>query len=155
MTLLKNQCSVGVIVDDETYVGYGNEGINIAMIVFSILGILINSVFTFNYSKQIHSTRKNKSGKKVSAIEIILCTVAGTETLISICWLINNLLMNNTKNMYDHCLACTFIAHFEILLYLFDWMFLSFSLYHMKKFLDNPEELEESWKKLLNIYLCV
>ena len=156
MTLLKNQCSVGVIVDDETYVGYGNEGINIAMIVFSILGILINSVFTFNYSKQIHSTRKNKSGKKVSAIEIILCTVAGTETLISICWLINNLLMNNTKNMYDHCLACTFIAHFEILLYLFDWMFLSFSLYHMKKFLDNPEELEESWKKIIKyIFVCL
>ena len=61
MTLLKNQCSVGVIVEDETYVGYGNEGINIAMIVFSILGILINSVFAFNYSKQIHSAKKNKN----------------------------------------------------------------------------------------------
>ena len=155
MTLTENQCSVGVIVDDETYVGYGNEWINITMIVFSILGIIINSIFTFNYSKQIYLTISKKSEKKVSAIEIILCTVSCIETFISICWLLNNLLMNNTQNMYDHCFACTFIAYFEIFLYLFDWIFLSFLLYQMKRFLEKPEEIKESGKKFIKyIILC-
>ena len=69
MTLTENQCSVGVIVDDETYVGYENEGINITMIVFSILGIIINSIFTFNYSKQIYLTISKKSEKRYQQLK--------------------------------------------------------------------------------------
>ena len=156
MTIEENQCSSGLVVSKDLYVGYGNEIWNTIMIIFSIIGILINSIFTFNYSRQIHSTIKKKSGKDVSDIEVILCTVACIETLISICWLLNNLLMNNTQNMFDHCLACTIIAHVEIFLYLFDWMFLSFSLYQMKKFLEKPVEEKESWKKIIKyIIVCV
>ena len=43
MKLTENQCSVGVISNDETYVGYGNEGININYDCIFILNIRNNN----------------------------------------------------------------------------------------------------------------
>ena len=149
-----NQCREGVDTDQLIYVGYGTNWLNTIMIIISVLGIIINSIFTFNYGKQILETRKkNKKktdkDKDVSAVEIILCIVAFVETFISICWLINNLVMNNTQRMLEHCLGCSIIAHFEIFFYLFDWMILSTSLYQVRIILLNPERILESIKRII------
>ena len=149
-----NQCREGVDTDQLNYVGYGTNWLNTIMIIISVLGIIINSIFTFNYGKQILETRKkNKKktdkDKDVSAVEIILCIVAFVETFISICWLINNLVMNNTQRMLEHCLGCSIIAHFEIFFYLFDWMILSTSLYQVRIILLNPERILESTSRVI------
>ena len=149
----KFQCDVGINYNEGVYVGYGNVTMNIFMILISILGIIINGVFSYNYLKQMIQT-KNKENKGLSAVEKILCMVAMVETIISICWLINNLAMRKTNIMYDHCLACTIVAHFEIFLYLFDWMILSTSLYQIRIILLNPGKILESGKTVLK-YLIV
>ena len=155
MSLEENQCSVGVQVDKDVYVGYGTFGLNIIMIIISLLGIGINSIFSYNYLKQM-LVAKNKKGKKdISAVEKILCMVAIVETIISFCWLINNLFMNNTHNMYEHCGVCSAIAHIEIFFYLFDWMILSTSLYQVRILILNPEQLLESGRRVFKyVIIC-
>ena len=147
------KCSEGIEVKSDTYVGYGDLFINGIMIIFSILGILINSVFSYNYLKQMIQT-KNKENKGVSAVEKILCMVAMVETVISICWLLNNSVMSNTENMSSHCLWCKIVGHIEIFFYLFDWMILSTSLYQIKIILLQPEKILESGKTVIK-YLII
>ena len=140
-----NNCDLpeGVSANDTTFVGYGPSWLNTIMILISIFGIIINSIFVFNYLKSIIST-KNQSNSGISAVEKMLCMIASVETFISICWLLNNLFIRNTETMKERCGLCSTIAHFEIFLYLFDWMILSTSLYQIKIILLNPQQILES-----------
>ena len=149
----EGQCSKGITLSPDIYVGYGNVFINAIMIIFSICGIIINSIFSFNYLKQMIQT-KNKENKGLSAVEKILCMVAMVETIISICWLLNNFFMSNTQNMSNNCFWCKIVAHIEIFFYLFDWMILSTSLYQIKIILLQPEKILESGKTVIK-YLII
>ena len=127
----------------DEYVGYAKQGGNIVMIIISILGIIINSIFSIDYLKNIISI-KNRNNAGISAVEKILCMIAIVETFISVFWLINNIEMNNLTDD-SHC---QIIAHFEIFLNLFDWLILSTSLYQIKIILLNPQEILESGRRV-------
>ena len=68
---------------DEQYVGYEGKGGKIVLIIISILGIIINSIFSFDYLKNIISI-KNRNNDGISAVEKILCMIAIVETFISV-----------------------------------------------------------------------
>ena len=106
---------------DTQYVGYARAGGNIVMIIISILGIIINSIFSFDYLKNIISI-KNRNNDGISAVEKILCMIAIVETFISVFWLINNLTSKSSDGE-----NCQVIAYFEIILNIFDWLILSTS----------------------------
>ena len=140
------------MISGSNYVGYGTYELNIALILISIFGIIINSIFVFNYLKSIIST-KNQNNMGISAMEKMLCMIAMVETCISICWLLNNLFIQTTENMVEHCGFCKIIAHFEIFLYLFDWMVLSTSLYQIKLILLNPQNILESGRTVIKFVI--
>ena len=123
--------------------GFSGEGGNIVMIIISVLGIIINSIFSIDYLKNIISI-KNRNNAGISAVEKILCMIAIVETFISVCWLINNI--SYKKIDESHCLV---LGYFEIFLNLFDWLILSTSLYQIKIILLNPQEILESGKRVL------
>ena len=129
-------------LSDTQYVGYAGAGGNIVMIIISILGIIINSIFSFDYLKNIISI-KNRNNDGISAVEKILCMIAIVETFISVFWLINNLTSKSSDG--ENCQA---IAYFEIILNIFDWLILSTSLYQIKIILLNPQEILESGKRV-------
>ena len=129
---------------DIQYVGYAGEGGNIVMIIISILGIIINSIFSFDYLKNIISI-KNRNNDGISAVEKILCMIAIVETFISVFWLINNL---KSKSINGESDSCEVIAYFEIILNIFDWLILSTSLYQIKIILLNPREILDSGKRV-------
>ena len=129
---------------DESTAGFSGVGGNIVMIIISILGIIINSIFSIDYLKNIISI-KNRNNAGISAVEKILCMIAIIETFISICWLINNCSYQK-MNDNEHCKV---VAYFEIFLNLFDWLILSTSLYQIKIILLNPQEILESGKRVL------
>ena len=151
---MSNKCGVPDNIDEDTYVGFGSFGYNLVLIFISIFGIFINLFFVINYLKKIISI-KNKSNLGISAMEKVLCMIAFVETWISICWLFNNLFIQNVKKMKmdGYCLFCKIIAHFEIFLYLFDWMILSTSLYQIKIILLNPQQILESGKRVVKYIL--
>lgn len=151
------QCELPENLSEDTYVGYGTFETNLILILISIFGILINSIFVFNYLKSIIST-KNKNNVGISAMEKMLCMIAIVETFISICWLLNNLFIQKIKAMKDNCTFCKLIAHLEIFLYLFDWMVLSTSLYQIKLILLNPHQILESGRTVIKyviISFCI
>ena len=89
-------CDIDIeLNDDNIYVGYGTLTMNIFMILFSVFGIIINGIFCYNYLKQMIKSKI----KKLSAVENILWRVAAVETIISICWLTNNLALRKPKIM--------------------------------------------------------
>ena len=133
----KPECYVKV--DGTQYVGFVGEVGNGFMIFISIIGIIINSLFSLSYFVKIFKA-KAKSKKGISIIRLTLSLVAFIETIISICWLINNLFIQNTKKLDDRCEHCKRLAHFEVFFYIFDWMILSSSLYQIKRIIINPRE---------------
>ena len=138
---------------DKIYVGYGTLTMNIFMILFSVFGIIINGIFCYNYLKQMIKSKI----KKLSAVENILWRVAVVETIISICWLTNNLALRRPDIMAEKCTICKIVAHIEIFLYLFDWMLLSTSTYQIRIFLLNPKEFLQSSKtvnKFMILSVC-
>ena len=132
-------------ISEDAYVGYAGEVGNIFMIIISVLGIIINSVFSFEYSKNIISI-KNKNNAGISTVEKILSMIAIVETFISIFWLINNAF--GITSVTDATTGCQVVAYFEIFLNLFDWLILSTSLYQIKIILLNPQEILESGKRV-------
>ena len=130
------------IMPEQTNVGYAGPGGNVVMIIISVLGIIINSMFGFDYLKNIISI-KNRNNEGISAVEKILCMIAIVETFISVFWLINNI-----KSKSNTDTSCDVIAYFEIFLNLFDWLILSTSLYQIKIILLNPQEILESGKRV-------
>ena len=148
-----NNCILPDTKDGEKiFVGYGPSWLNTIMILISIFGIIINSIFVFNYLKSIIST-KNQSNSGISAVEKMLCMIAGVETFISICWLLNNVFIHDSIILKQRCSLCSTIAHFEIFLYLFDWMILSTSLYQIKIILINPQQILESGKRVVKFVI--
>ena len=143
-----NSTCIPEVIDNNDHVGFVGEFGNYLMIFISIFGIIINSFFSFIYIKAI-ITIKNRNNFGVSAVEKILSVVALVETIISICWLINNIFLSTTEKIRDHCGACKFIAYTEIFFYLFDWLILSTSLYQIKILLLNPEQILESGKRVI------
>ena len=141
-----NLCSIGS--DKDVYVGFANEGLNALMIILSICGICMNVFFSVSYLKKIFKIKKG-----VSSVETTLLCVSIVETLISICWLLNNSFIQNTRYLKDRCKLCKGIAHTEIFLYIFDWMILSSSLYQIKKIIQNPESLLAPTKSFIKIIL--
>ena len=142
-------------VDKDEYVGLAGKYFNLVLILISIFGILINSAFSIGYFRKIYSI-KNKNNSGISAVEKILCMIAFVETIISICWLLNNLFIQNQKKLEDHCTMCQGIAHIEIFFYLFDWMILSTSLYQIKIILLNPQKILESGRRVIKyIIVCL
>ena len=137
------------ITNEDTYVGYAGKGGNIVMIIISILGIIINSIFSFDYLKNIISI-KNRNNAGISAVEKILCMIAIVETFISVFWLINNLTTANPpkSSSDEENKKCDIVAYFEIFLNFFDWLILSTSLYQIKIILLNPQEILESGKRV-------
>ena len=139
---MSKNCNItdfGIAQGDLKYVGYGDETLNNIMIIISIVGIIINCFFGFSYAKKIID-----SSLKVSIMERILCIIAITETLISVCWLINNYKIKNTEYFGSNCDSCLILAYVETFLYLFDWMILSMSLYQIKKIILNPQQILDS-----------
>ena len=134
-----NPCYVKINENDTEYVGLVGEVGNGFMIAISVLGILINSSFSISYFAKIFMA-KAKSKKGISIIRLTLSLVAFIETIISICWLINNSFIQNTKKLGDRCSNCKALAHFEVFFYIFDWMILSSSLYQIKRIIINPRE---------------
>ena len=135
--------------NEDTYVGYAGKAGNIVMIIISILGIIINSIFSFDYLKNIISI-KNRNNAGISAVEKILCMIAIVETFISVFWLINNLATANPpkSSSDEENKKCDIVAYFEIFLNFFDWLILSTSLYQIKIILLNPQEILESGKRV-------
>jgi len=135
--------------NEDTYVGYAGKAGNIVMIIISILGIIINSIFSFDYLKNIISI-KNRNNAGISAVEKILCMIAIVETFISVFWLINNLTTGNPpkSGSDEENKKCDIVAYFEIFLNFFDWLILSTSLYQIKIILLNPQEILESGKRV-------
>ena len=123
------------------YPGYAGTPGNIVMMIISILGIIINSIFSIGYLKNIISI-KNRDNAGISTVEKILCMIAIVETFISVFWLINNCMVDAKEG------PCKIIAYFEIFLYIFDWLILSTSLYQIKIILLNPQEILESGKRV-------
>jgi hypothetical protein len=135
----------GIKSDNEIeYVGLGGNVFNTIMIFISVFGIFINLFFSGSYFRKIYKN-KNKGLSDVSTVEKTLCLVAVVETFISICWLLNNSFIqtNQKLNTENYCKFCIFIAHFEIFLYLFDWMILSASLYQIRMIIFNPKKIFE------------
>ena len=135
---------------DTQYVGYAGEAGNIVMIIISILGIIINSIFSFDYLKNIISI-KNRNNDGISAVEKILCMIAMVETFISVFWLINNLKSKSLNGESDNCEV---IAYFEIILNIFDWLILSTSLYQIKIILLNPQKILESGRRVFKYIIA-
>ena len=104
------------------YVGYSDEIGNIALIIISVLGFIINLIFSADYLTNIIKI-KNRNNNGISAVEKMLCVIAIIETFISIFWMINNI-----KGRAERDRSCKFIGHAEILFNLFDWLILSTSL---------------------------
>ena len=149
----EKQCEVQLGNQDGiVYVGYAGEFGNALMIVISVIGILINSTFSGTYLKRIFSSKKI-GGVDVSIMEEFLCVIAMTETLISVCWFINNCWIQNSDYFKDHCLFCQNLAHVESVLYLFDWMVLFRSFYQIKRIILNPTLILESKKYVIKIIL--
>ena len=144
--MVAKQCQADT--DDDEYVGLAGKYFNLTLIFISIFEIIINSLFSIGYFRKIYSI-KNKNNSGISAVEKILCMVAFVETIISICWLLNNLFIQNKENLEKHCSMCKGIAHIEIFFYLFDWMILSTSLYQIKIILLNPQKILESGKRVI------
>ena len=134
---------------ERVYVGYSGKTVNIIMIFISIFGILINATFSYNYSKKIYSSQKTRR-VGVSLVEKVLCVIAVIETLISLCWLIDNcfffLCTENKEDSTEISGLGKVIAYCEIFLYLFDWMILSTSLFQIKIIILNPQRILESGK---------
>ena len=65
------------------YPGYAGTPGNIVMMIISILGIIINSIFSIGYLKNIISI-KNRDNAGISTVEKILCMIAIVETFISV-----------------------------------------------------------------------
>ena len=128
-----------VKLDKTQYVGFVGEVGNGFMIAISVIGIIINSIFSISYFVKIFKA-KAKSKKGISIIRLTLSLVAFIETIISICWLINNSFIQNTNKLVDRCSNCKALAHFEIFFYIFDWMILSSSLYQIKRIIIKPRE---------------
>ena len=99
----ENQSSI-----EDNFVGYAGEAGNVILIIISIIGIIINLIFSVDYSKNI-ITIKNRNNAGISTVEKILCFIAIIETFISIFWMVNNL---KGKSKNDE--RCKIIAHFEI-----------------------------------------
>jgi hypothetical protein len=138
----KDVCRVDIDPNDKDvpkYVGFVGEVGNSFMIVISIIGIIINSSFSISYFYKIFKA-KAKSKKGISIIRLTLSLVAFIETVISICWLINNSFIQNTDKLINRCQLCQRLAHFEVFFYIFDWMILSSSLYQIKRIIINPRE---------------
>ena len=132
------------------YVGYADKGGNIVLIIISVLGIIINLIFSIDYSKNIILIR-NRNNNGISAVEKMLCVIAIIETFISIFWMINNI-----KGRAEPDRSCKFIGHAEILFNLFDWLILSTSLYQIKIILLNPQQILVSGKRVFNyVILCL
>ena len=117
-------------------IGYGNSFLNIFMIILSCLSISLNLIFAILYIKKIRADKYT-----ISSIEKLLCIISITETLISVCWLINSLAMSTPDGRKRNCTGCRILGHFEIFLYLFDWIILSSSLYQIKQMIINPLKL--------------
>ena len=147
----KNACFVDIGNKDKPeYVGFvGNVG-NGFMIAISIIGIIINSLFSVSYFIKIFAGPKTKRG--ISIIRLTLSLVAFIETIISICWLINNSFIQNTESLISKCNQCKILAHIEVFFYIFDWMILSSSLYQIKRIIINPREYVVAEKVF--IYCC-
>ena len=137
-----NEANGNEISLEEEYVGYAKAGGNVVMIIFSVLGIIINSLFSYYYSKNIISI-KNKNNAGISAVEKILSMIAIVETFISIFWLVNN-----ARGKIADDTQCKVIAYFEIFFNLFDWLILSTSLYQIKIIILNPQEILEAGKRV-------
>ena len=93
------------------YVGLAGSGVNIIMIIISIVGIIINSIFSISYYMKKFKSKNQNQG--VSIVQRTLTLVASVETVISICWLFNNSLIQNTDKLKSRCTQCKIIAHFE------------------------------------------
>ncbi len=133
------------------YVGLAGSGVNIIMIIISIVGIIINSIFSISYYMKKFKSKNQNQG--VSIVQRTLTLVASVETVISICWLFNNSLIQNTDKLKSRCTQCKIIAHFEVFLYVFDWMILSTSLYQIKKIIISPTEILVAQKTFKNCLL--
>ena len=140
----ENQTSI-----EDNYVGYAGEAGNVILIIISIIGIIINLIFSVDYSKNIISI-KNRNNAGISTVEKILCFIAIIETFISIFWMVNNL---KGKSKNDQ--RCKIIAHFEIFFNLLDWLVLSTSLYQIRIFILNTQELLVAGRRVWKfIILC-
>ena len=131
------------------YVGYADNVGNIALIVISILGFIINLIFSVDYLRNIILI-KNRNNKGISAVEKMLCVIAIIETFISIFWM-----LMNYKGQIIEDTPCKFIGQAQIFFYLFDWLILSTSLYQIKIILLNPKRILVSGKRVFNyVILC-
>ena len=100
------------------YVGYADKGGNIVLIIISVLGIIINLIFSIDYSKNIILIR-NRNNNGISAVEKMLCVIAIIETFISIFWM-----LMNYKGQIIEDTPCKYIGQAQIFFNLFDWLIL-------------------------------
>ena len=132
------------------YVGYSDEIGNIALIIISILGFIINLIFSADYLTNIIKI-KNRKNNGISAVEKMLCVIAIIETFISIFWM-----LINYKGQIIEDKPCKYIGQAQIFFNLFDWLILSTSLYQIKIILLNPKQILVSGKRVFNyVILCL
>ena len=100
------------------YVGYSDEIGNIALIIISILGFIINLIFSADYLTNIIKI-KNRNNNGISTVEKMLCVIAIIETFISIFWM-----LINYKGQIIEDKPCKYIGQAQIFFNLFDWLIL-------------------------------
>ena len=143
-----NKCNI-TNSDETLAIGYLNN--NVIIIILSIVGIIINLYFIYEFIKK----KLSKYSDSISSVEKLYLLLSIFETFISIFWLINALMFKNMKEMHDQCKQCIIISYFEIFFYIMDWLILSSLVIQIKFIVIDPfEGIQQSNRVILN-YLIV
>lgn len=125
------------------FIGFGNNVQNVIMILFSVLGVFINLFFFLSLVLKIIKNNKQKK-TNISTIQKMWCAISIDETLNSICWIINTIALNTSKEVLNNCGLCRIIGFCELFFYLFNWMILIIqkNIY----FMANKKDFKKSFR---------
>ena len=136
--------------EENIFIGYAEKTGRGIIIVLSILSLVVNSFFIFNFLMRIIKNTKNR----LSSIEKLMLVLSIDEILISIFWLISVFYVQNTKLMERKKNLCKIISSCEIFFYMFDWILISCTVNQVKQLILFPlDSMLKSKCKLTCYYL--
>lgn len=124
----------------------GNETTLTVFNVFIILGIISNLlilIHTIFIKMKIHS----QIGKYITTISVI-------EIFISISWIINIKVFDDTKKITESCDICKNYAIVTTFLYLFSWFLLFVTNKQLRKLIANQLVINDKKETALTIITC-
>jgi hypothetical protein len=91
-------------------------------------------------------------------MELMIHILVVIETLISIYWLFDGIFFQQASDMYtpnNNCIGCFISSFVAIFLYLFDWIFLTFTLHNLSKVINDPIAGILKPSKRIRLYIII